>query len=410
MHYGSHRTTLRGASTAALVAIVATVTAQAAAQPVPSPPTGWTMSASQAGLSYQSPGTAAGSASVLIAPLHEIAGDFISTFAEDVPALVEDLFGEPINQGPAKDWPSKGSGSQALSSIHLVRSTDGTEIRVQTIGYPLPQGTQLVFIVLPADLPLESDSVKQALRLTESLRAGPFALTPDVLTTALASGVAQLRAGVVDDDGNATAAQRLPDNDPDNPDERIEAVIYYLRLNFDGQGSVGDAELAPITATLLKDGHAFEREASAPASLDPSKRPDGAGGVGRWEKDGEGYLLTFTDGESGTAVSSAAKTFAAPAAMTFDGTYIPSGGSTAAGGWAGSLTFAADETLTIGVGTGTGGGSAASATQGRYKISQRTIEITAADGGTSSRIFGFQGDRDRPDVLLIGNRIYTRKE
>lgn len=389
-----------------LLFFAAASAAQAASPSLPPPPVGWTMSAGQSGLFYQSPTSDIGAASVLITPVEPKSGDFASTFGEDVPSLVEDLFGEAIQQSPVKKISKASDVTTALSSTHVVRTDDNAEIRVQVTGYSRPGGVQLIFIVSSTELPASAAVLKQALEFSDRVRSQNFSLTAELLAAAVATGVAApTRAATSDEEGLSNT--RLPL--PANPEERIEAVIYYLRLSFDNQGRVGDTELAPVTATLLKDGRAYEREASAPAAFDPAKRPDGGGGVGRWEKDGEGYSLTFTDGESGTAVSSAAKTYPAPSVMTLHGTYIPNGG-TASGNWADRLTFAADETIAIGVGTEPSGGAAASIVQGRYRISQRTIEITPADGTMTSRIFGFQGDHERPEVLLIGDRVYTRQE
>lgn len=185
-------------------------------------------------------------------------------------------------------------------------------------------------------------------------------------------------------------------------DESIENVIHFLRFVFDGSNPGAAAEPKAITALLLKDGRVFESEPSAPSAFDPSTRSPGSAGTGRWQRDGEAYALSFSDGTQGTAVAKAAKTIPAPAALPLNGTYVATGGP------AGStlperLRFFDDGSLLL-IAAG------APARTGHYRIAKRTIEIGDGTGAHHAYLFGLQGEIARPDVLIVANRIYERED
>jgi hypothetical protein len=365
----------------------------------PRAPAGWTVSASTAGLLYQAPEYLGAGISLLVAPSQPANADFKAGFSEDVPALIEDMFGEITRQGLPKpvDGAPKSQGAQLAA--YLVRSSEtDTEIRISVMAYTAADEGQRIFILSPKELSSKNAAYLQAFAFANAIRRSKYALTSERLTEALGSPPE-----------SAIAVEVLPPL-PDDPEARIEGVIYYLEYDFDAGSDTAGPDLAPVTATLLSNGRLFEREPSAPAGFNPEKRADGSRGVGRWKKDGEGYALTFTDGGSGTAVSSAAKTFPAPAVMTLSGTYLPQGGGTATGNWTDGLTFKDDETVGISLGTDPAGTPLPPQTSRSYRISQRTIDIINDEGSKSSRIFGFQGTREAPELLVIGDQVFTRQD
>jgi len=187
-----------------------------------------------------------------------------------------------------------------------------------------------------------------------------------------------------------------------SPEDGIENVIHYLRFVFDGTNPGAAAEPQSLTALLLKDGRVFESEPRAPAEFDPLTRPPGSPGTGRWQRDGEAYALAFGDGTQGTAVAAAAKTAPAPAALSFSGTYAAIGGP-ARDVLPDRITFFDDGSLMLAGGEG-------GLRSARYRISERTIAIGDGDGPRHAFLFGYQGARDRPDLLIIADRVYERVE
>lgn len=186
------------------------------------------------------------------------------------------------------------------------------------------------------------------------------------------------------------------------PDETVENVIHYLRLVSDGSPKQEKRELKSFTALLLKDGRVFENEELAPSVFDPTKRPTGSAGTGRWQRDGEAYALAFSDGTEGTAVSVAAITSPAPPAMVLVGLFeettpnphpiLPHRFNFFKDG---SLILERPEQLPQ---------------SGHYKISLRSIEIDDGQGTRQSFIFGVHEPLENPELLVIGNKLYQRIE
>ncbi len=185
-------------------------------------------------------------------------------------------------------------------------------------------------------------------------------------------------------------------------DDSVENVIHFLRFVFDGSNPTATAEPKAITALLLKDGRVFESEPNALANFDPAARPPGSAGTGRWQRDGEAYAIAFADGTQGTAVAKAAKTYAAPAALLLAGAYVATGGS-ASEILPDRLRFFEDGSVMLLGGNG-------AARTGSYRIAKRTIEIDDGAGARHAFLFGLQGVREKPDVLIVANRIYERED
>jgi len=55
------------------------------------------------------------------------------------------------------------------------------------------------------------------------------------------------------------------------------------------------------------------------------------------------------------------------------------------------------------------GGNGAART-GTYRIAKRTIEIDDGAGARHAFLFGLRGDREKPDLLIVANRIYARED
>lgn len=219
--------------------------------------------------------------------------------------------------------------------------------------------------------------------------------------------VAAPEAPAREDPSDTAAPQQDPapaiaeNQDEESPDEQVENVIYFLRYAFDGANPAAVGEPSATTALLLKDGRVFEGESRAPATFDPASRPPGSAGTGRWQRDGEAYALAFLDGTQGTAVAGAAKTFPAPAAMAFAGSYRAIGGP-ATDLLPEQIDFYPDGSLLL--------KSPGRVLGGSYEITQRTIRLAADGQRTTQVLFGFRGALDEPALLILGNRIYERQD
>lgn len=187
---------------------------------------------------------------------------------------------------------------------------------------------------------------------------------------------------------------------PLQPDETVENVIHYLRIVSEGTAPQGNGELRTFTALLLKDGRVFENEELSPTVFDPAKRPLGSAGTGRWQRDGEAYALAFSDGTEGTAVSSAAVTFPAPPSMVLIGLFeektpiphkiLPH-----------RLNFFKDGSLIL-------ERTDQIPQSGHYKINMRSIKIEDGQGTQHSFLFGAHEPLEKPQILVIGNKLYQR--
>jgi hypothetical protein len=47
---------------------------------------------------------------------------------------------------------------------------------------------------------------------------------------------------------------------------------------------------------------------------------------------------------------------------------------------------------------------------GAYAIAERTIRVTAPGQAGTAFVFGYRGEADEPELLILGNRIYERSE
>lgn len=191
-----------------------------------------------------------------------------------------------------------------------------------------------------------------------------------------------------------------PDSQPLSPDERVENVIHYLRLVPAGEAEGSTKELKSFTALLLKDGRVFENEEKAPDIFDPTLRPAGSAGTGRWQRDGEAYALMFSDGTEGTAVSSAALTLPAPTAMVLRGEYKVTSEEESVT-FSPRIIFFKDGSLLLKMDEST-------TSSGRYKIHQRSIEIEDGLGSRTALLFGVHEPTENPRFLIIGNKLYQK--
>lgn len=357
-------------------------------------PARWTSEISDAGWTVTPAPSTASEVSVLVLPLTPLSGDLDSYFAEDVPGMIEDLFGETIGQSAPRPMAPTDTAGPGRAYSHLVKGNDGRELHLEVVAYPVGTNVQLTIIASPKDLAADDPFLREASSFVARLKQKQLALGTSAAdkTTTGTNAAAPLATGSL--------------SPPDNPDAHVENVIQYLGMSFDGTGATSDPS-APTTALLFDDGRVFRKETRAPSVFDPGTRPPGSEGVGRWEKDGEGYSIVWDDGAGGTAVSNAAKTFPAPASMSLDGRYVAAGASSSAS-LPGALTFHDDQSVMLDRAAATG--SPGDLTSARYRISQRTIELLNADGSSAAHLFGFQGDQKKPDLLVIGDRLYERQE
>lgn len=381
-----------------LALLCAGMAARAAANPSPLGPLpqGWTLSATDV-LVLTSPETDAGTVTLILPPVTPAITDLRSAFGEDVPALIEDLIGETRASSSPLPLPPSDQVPPAMSLKAVVATGEEAVAHVEAIGFPVPGGMQLALLAYPAGMDGANPALLAARAMIEDWRAAGLVVSPD-LATDVAARAAAPPTGDENESGE-TSAPPVPWSA--NPDDRVENVIYYLRYTFDGGGSVAP-EPQSVTALLLKDGRVFENEPAAPAVFDSAKRPIGSPGTGRWQRDGEAYALAFADGTQGTAVAAAAKTFAAPAAMSLTGTYAAAGGSSTEP-LPDRLTFFDDGSLTL-------AGNDATSRSARYRIGQRTFTIDDGTAAPRSLIFGFQGDRNAPALLIIGAQVYERAD
>jgi hypothetical protein len=364
------------------------------ASPLGTLPPGWTFAVTDV-IAVFSPGGETGNVSIIAPPVLATVGDVKTAFTEEVPTLIEDLIGEARPTGVPLPLPASDAVAPGLLVPLTVVTEDGSEARLEATGYPVPgKRMQLFFVAAPAGMPDDAPDLRAARTLVDQWSAAGLIVTPDLTSQA---GGRETVAGS-EDAGDAPAA--TPDAPPPAASEvEVENLIHFLRFAFDGSG--GMSEPRAITALLLKDGRVFESEARAPAEFDPSSRPPGSAGTGRWQRDGEAYALAFADGTQGTAVAAAAKTLAAPAAMTFAGRY------TAIGGPPSDLLTTTMEFFPDGSLLLKDDGKSSS---GAYAIAERTIRVTAPGQAGTAFVFGYRGEADEPELLILGNRIYERSE
>ncbi len=381
---------------AALWMLVMLAPSHAEDSPLGPLPAGWTVAITDV-IAIFSPSDAAGTVTLIAPPVAAKAGDARTAFIDDVPALIEDLFGEARPAGVPVPLPASDAVAPGLTVPLVVALDDGSEARLEATGYAAPGGRmQVFFIAAPIGMAADDPRLGSARTLVDQWRARGLIVTPE-----LSAEVAARAAAAGPPDAGNGAPPAGADAALAHPDDDVENVIQYLRFAFDATKPGEPAEPMAVTALLMKDGRVFEGEMSAPAAFDPASRPPGSPGTGRWQRDGEAYALAFSDGTQGTAVAAAAKTLAAPAALTFAGGYRAIGGPVSED-LPDRLSFYPDGSLLL--------RSEGRTLSGTYAISQRTIRL--AEGGKPERsyLFGLRGDLERPDLLVVGNRIYERED
>jgi hypothetical protein len=370
--------------------------AGAEASPLGPLPAGWTVSLSDVIAIYSAP-SEDGSVTIVAPPTMPVEGDIRSAIIERAPVLIEDLFGEARPAGEAVPLPASEAVAPGLLVPLVVALEDGSQARIEATGYPLPGNRLQLFLVAPPSSMADNNSaVKTALSLIEQWRASGLAVTEKLTSQVVGPPEPRPREATP----QQSPAPAIADSqEQQSPDEQVENVIYFLRYAFDGGNLAAAGEPTATTALLLKDGRVFEGESRAPAAFDPASRPPGSAGTGRWQRDGEAYALAFSDGTQGTAVAGAAKTFPAPAAMAFAGTYRAIGGP-ATDLLPDQIDFYPDGSLLLKSSDRVLGGS--------YEITQRSIRMAADGQSTTQFLFGFRGDLEEPALLILGNRIYER--
>ena len=333
-----------------------------------------------------------------------VEGDVRSAIIERAPALIEELFGEARPAGEPVPLPASEAVAPGLLVPLIVALEDGSDARIEATGYPLPGNRlQLFLVALPTTMSEGNSALKTARTLIDQWRAAGLAVTERLTSQAMAAAEPRVTeessdAAATPEQGPAPPLDRSQ-NQQMSPDEEVENVIYFLRYAFDGANPSAAAEPIATTALLLKDGRVFEGESRAPAEFDPASRPPGSAGTGRWQRDGEAYALAFSDGTQGTAVAGAAKTFPAPAAMAFSGTYRAIGGP-AADLLPDQIDFYPDGSLLL--------KSQDRVLSGSYEIALRSVRMAADGQSTALFLFGFRGKLEEPALLILGNRIYER--
>ncbi|MCU0955635.1 MAG: hypothetical protein MUC37_13805 [Hyphomicrobium sp.] len=368
----------------------ATQAGPSASSPLGPLPPDWSLSITDV-LAIYSPATATGSVTVVAPPVVTAKGDIRSAVIEEAPALIEDLFGEPRPAGNPVPLPASDAAAPGLLVPLTVELEDGFQARIEATGYPVPGGKlQLFLLAAPSSMPDDDTALQTARTLVDHWRAAGLAINERLTPELTRRGPTQ-----TEDVGPASVS-----GDPSNPDDKIENVIQYLRFPFDGSNPASAGEPVTVTALLLRDGRVFESEARAPTVFDPSSRPPGSAGTGRWRRDGEAYALAFTDGTQGTAVSAAAKTLPAPASLLLSGTFTATGGEPAELLPA-TIEFYPDGSLLL--------KDRGAALSGAYEITGRTARVTVPGREPGTFLFGLRGELATPVLIVLGNRIYERQ-
>lgn len=359
-------------------------------------PPGWTVTLTDVIALFSGP-TPDGTVTIVAPPVMTAEGDVKSAIVEKAPALIEDLFGEPRPAGDPTPLPASDAVAPGLLIPLTVELEDGAEARVEVSGYPLPgRRLQLFLVAFPSTIPDTNPEVMRARTLVDQWRAAGLIVNED-LTSQLA-GPAEAAAS---EDGTETPASAATTQAAGTPDDAVENIIFFLRFAFDGANPSAATEPKTITALLLKDGRVFESEPRAPAEFDPTTRPPGSPGTGRWQRDGEAYALAFADGTQGTAVAGAAKTIAAPASMTFNGRFLATGGPPS-DVLTSTIEFYPDGSLLL--------KDEHTSLSGTYAISGRTIRFAKPNMPPAAFAFGYRGDVSAPVLLIVGNRTYERAD
>ncbi len=372
----------------------------AAAEPQVSPlgafPSGWTVTLTDVVALFSGP-TPDGTVTIVAPPVMTAEGDVKSAIIEKAPALIEDLFGEPRPAGDPTPLPASDAVAPGLLVPLNVELDDGGEARIEVTGYPLTgRRLQLFLVAFPATMPDSNPEIMRARTLVDQWRAAGVIVNED-LTSQLAGPA---NAAASEDGTEAPASTPVTEGAPD-ADEAVENIIFFLRFAFDGANPSAAGDPSAVTALLLKDGRVFESEPRAPADFDPSTRPPGSPGTGRWQRDGEAYALAFADGTQGTAVAGAAKTIAAPASMTFNGKFLATGGPPS-DLLTSTIEFYPDGSLLL--------KDDAKSFSGTYAISGRTIRFAVPNIPPAAFAFGYRGDVSAPVLLIVGNRTYERAD
>jgi hypothetical protein len=96
----------------------------------------------------------------------------------------------------------------------------------------------------------------------------------------------------------------------------------------------------------------------------------------------------------------AAKTVAAPASLLLTGTFTASGGQPA-DLLPGEIAFFPDGSLLL--------KDDGAVLSGTYEIAGRTARIAVPDHRPAAFLFGLQGDRAMPSLIVLGSRVYRRQ-
>lgn len=364
----------------------------AAPSPLGSLPAGWTLAVADV-MAVFSPPTEAGSVTLLSPPAITAKGDIRSAIIEEAPSLIEDLFGEPRPAGSPVPLPGSETVAPGLLVPFSVELEDGSQARIETTGYPLPDGRiQLLFLAAPASMPDNDATLETGRTLIEQWRGASVPINANLLPE-----LAQQGANAVESDASA---QANADPGTAGPDDKVENVIQYIRFAFDGANPASAGEPVSVTALLLTDGRVFENEARAPADFDPATRPPGSAGTGRWQRDGEAYAMAFSDGAQGTAVAASAKTLAAPASLLMSGTFMATSGGPH-DLLPGEIDFYPDGSLLL--------RDKDAVLSGTYEIARRTARISVPGRQPGAFLFGFQGDMAAPSLIVLGKRVYKRR-
>ncbi len=372
------------------------VLAQQPASPLGALPAGWTVTLTDVVALFSGP-TAEGTVTIVAPPVIAAEGDIRSAIIEKAPTLIEDLFGEARPAGDPTPLPASDAIAPGLLVPLTVELEDGSQARIEAIGYPLPgKRLQLFLVAFPKTMPDRNPEIMRARTLVDQWRAAGVIVNEDLTSQLAGPAEAPEAEDGTEPQGNAPGAAAAT-----HPDDRIENLIYFLRFAFNGANPSATGEPSTVTALLLKDGRVFESEARAPAEFDPASRPPGSPGTGRWQRDGEAYALAFADGTQGTAVAAAAKTLPAAASMMFNGRFLATGGPHSVL-LTSTIEFYPDGSFLLKDLTKT--------LSGTYAISGRTIRFAVPNIAPAAFVFGYRGEVSAPTFVIIGDRTYERAD
>lgn len=167
-------------------------------------------------------------------------------------------------------------------------------------------------------------------------------------------------------------------------------------------GSGGDKVAVPFL--LLKDGRAYQEEASSPLDFRPGTRPPGSWGVFAWERTAGGYRLAATNGGTeGLRDDNTLEPLNAP----LQGRYLAHGGS-ATGSWRETVVFGLDGSYWLSQSTSMSGmgmmGSGGWQSTGRYAASPWSIAIEGFGRPPERKLFARSRDGNH---VVIGDKVFV---